>query len=568
MPFDGVVTRAITKELQTALTNGRINKIYQPTKTELVLTIRNNRKNMTLLFSIHPSYARFHLTEDVYQNPVEPPTFCMLLRKHLTGAVIESIEQDKLERIVTFRFKARDEIGDIVSKVLVFELMGRHSNLVLVDDSKNMIINCLKHVPPFQNRFRTLLPGAPYMAPPEQDRLDLLTLQTEELVGKLDFNAGKLAMQIVHNVVGVSPMLAEEITHQAHLGDAEKYKQVIADFQDIIVHHKFQPTIYRNEREDFHVIPITYLQGEQVTYPSTNEMLDDFYSNKAERDRVKQQTRDLHRVIKNEIVKNERKLIIHEKTIKKSAKAGNAQKLGELLTANMHLIKKGDQSVTVIDYYNPEQAEITIPLQTNKTPSENAQIYFKRYKKLLNSKVQAEREYAKTNSELAYLREIEQQIEQARDQDIEDIREELRNQGYLKKQAIPRRKRRAKPRPAQYISSDGTEILVGKNNLQNEYVTHRVADPHDIWLHTLDIPGSHVVIRSSQPSEETLIEAAILAAYHSKAQQSASVPVDYTEIRRVKKPNGAKPGFVIYTHQKTIQVTPDKAIVDRLVKKK
>lgn len=568
MPFDGIVTKAITNELQAKLISGRINKITQPTATEVVLTIRNNRKNHHVLFSIHPSYARFHLTNDTYQNPAEPPMFCMLLRKHLSGAIIESIEQNNLERIISFRFKARDEIGDVVTRVLIMELMGRHSNVILLDEERNMIMNCLKHVPPFQNRYRTILPGASYIAPPPQDKLDLLTIDDTSFLSKLDFNAGKIDQQIVHMLTGVSPMAAKELVHRAHLGTDEKYKTEFLAFQHEVKNNFFQPTIYRGKREDFHVLPMQSVQGQQEVFATANEMADAFYSNKAERDRVKQQSRDLERVIQNEIKKNKKKLKIHEKTILKSRKADQSQKLGELLTANLHLVKKGDSSITVIDYYDPAQAQIDIPLQTDKTPSENAQLLFKRYRRMLNAKKQSVREYNKTKYELRYLDDIVQQIEQARDQDIEDIRDELREQGYLKKQSANKRKRRAKPKPEEYVASDGTPIFVGKNNLQNEYVTHKLADRNDIWLHTLDIPGSHVVIRSSDPSEETLTEAAILAAYHSKAQLSASVPVDYTQIKRVKKPNGAKPGFVIYTHQKSIQVTPDKEIVDRLKKKK
>lgn len=567
MPFDGIVTKAITNELQEKLLNGRINKIYQPTKTELVLTIRNQRTNFHVLFSIHPSYARFHITKDSYQNPAEPPMFCMLLRKHLTGAIIESIEQDNMERVVSFRFKARDEIGDVVTRVLIMELMGRHSNLILLDEERSMIVNCLKHVPPFQNRYRTLLPGAQYIAPPAQDKLNLLTTTAESFLKKLDFNAGKIDTQIVQMLAGISPMAAKELAHRAFLGTDATYQEQFLLFQEQVKDNQFRPTIYRNKREDFHVLPITYLDGEQETFDSSNEMVDAFYSNKAERDRVKQQAKDLHQVIKNDVDKNKRKLKIHEETIKKSKNTEKTQKLGELLTANLHLVKRGDKSITVTDYYDPEQASIDIPLQTEKSPSENAQLYFKRYRKLQNAKVQAEKEFRKTTSELRYLEDITQQIEQARDQDIEAIREELRDQGYLKKQAIHKRKKKVKPKPEEYVATDGTAIFVGKNNLQNEYVTHKLADRNDTWLHTLDIPGSHVVIKSVDPSEETLIEAAILAAYHSKAQLSASVPVDYTKVKYVKKPNGAKPGFVIYTDQKSLQVTPDKHVVEGLRKK-
>src|SRR5690625_79464 len=564
MPFDGIVTRAITNELRQELIGGRINKIYQPTKTEVVLTVRNNRQNYTLLLSIHPSYARFHLTDDTYRNPDEPPMFCMLLRKHIGGAIIEEITQTGLERIVSIEFRGMNEVGDQVSKTLMIEIMGRHSNVILLNEDKTAIINCLKHVPPFQNRYRSLIPGAPYIQPPPQDKLNLLTTNSKDFIKKLDFNRGKMEEQIVHTITGVSPFVAKELVHRTQLGSEKTYEKEFQQFQEEVKDASFDPTIYRTGKEDYHVIAISYLQdGEH--FSTTNKMLDAFYSNKAERDRVKQQAKDLERIIKNELAKNKRKIKIHEKTFKKSKDAAKHQKFGELLTANMHLVQKGDRSITVVDYYDPEQNELTIELQSDKTPSENAQIYFKRYRKLESSQGSAKKELMKTKREMNYLEQIIQQIETGRDEDIEDIREELREQGYIRKQVIKRKKRR-KPMPEKFIATDGTEIYVGRNNKQNEYVTHKIAHRNDIWLHALDIPGSHVIIKASEPSEETLFEAAQLAAYFSKAQQSASVPIDYTEVRFVRKPSGAKPGFVTYTNQKTLSITPDANFVQRLRK--
>jgi len=293
-------------------------------------------------------------------------------------------------------------------------------------------------------------------------------------------------------------------------------------------------------------------------------MLDQFYSGKAERDRVKQQSRDLHRFIKNELDKNMRKLNIHEKTIQRAQTADQYQKQGELLTAHLHLVNQGDTSITVVDYYDPDQKEMTIQLQPDQTPSENAQRLFTRYRKLSNSQKVVQREIIKTKHEISYLEQILQQLETVREADIEEIREELREEGYLRKQRKQRRRKSKKPQPEQFLSSDGTTIYVGRNNRQNEYVTHRLAHRGDTWLHTKDIPGSHVVIKSNNPSEQTLQEAAQIAAYYSKAQQSSSVPVDYTEVRHVRKPTGAKPGFVIYDHQKTLFVTPEKDMIEKL----
>jgi predicted ribosome quality control (RQC) complex YloA/Tae2 family protein len=565
MPFDGVVTRAITEEIKKELIPGKITKIYQPTTTELIFTIRSRGKNHSLLFSIHPTYARFHITEEIFQNPMEAPMFCMVLRKHLLGAQLKEIEQYGMERIVFFQVQARNEIGDISNKTLTVELMGKHSNVMLLNND-NMMIDSLKHVSMSQNRHRTILPGNHYVLPPMQEKLDPLEIDGEQFIRKLDFNAGKLEGQIVGSFVGFSPFIAGEIVYRAKLGNASVYKDKFMEVQHLIKSNNYEPAIYRNDKENFHVIPITFLSGETEIFVSVSTMLDQFFAGKAERDRVKQQTKDLYRFIKNEKDKNVRKMKKHRQTLKKAENKDHYQKMGELLTAHMHLVSHGDAQVTVVDYYDPEQNELDIDLNPNKTPSENAQSYYKTYQKLKTSKDIIEKEIIKTKREIAYLEQLLQQIDVANLEDIEEIREELREQGYFKKQ-VRQKKGKNKPKkpvPEKYTSSDGTAILVGKNNKQNEYVTTKLAHKEDIWLHTKDIPGSHVIIRANDPSEETLMEAAIIAAYFSKSQQSSSVPVDYTEVKHVRKPNGAKPGYVIYDNQKTVFVTPEKKTVDLL----
>ncbi|MGM8211811.1 Rqc2 family fibronectin-binding protein [Virgibacillus sp. W0430] len=564
MPFDGVVTKATVEELQKHITLGRISKIYQPTDTEIVFTIRNNRKNYSFVLSIHPSYARFHLTESTYQNPDEPPMFCMVLRKHILGSTIELIEQDGLERIVSITLNTRNEIGDASTKTLVLELMGKHSNIILLNETKEQIIDSLKHVPPYQNRYRSILPGIEYRRPPIQNKLNPLHIDAFDFIKQLDFNAGKIDKQIVEALDGISPILAKEIVYRAHLGSEKTYMEKFSEIQKLILKRKYTPIIYTNDKEDFHVLPLTSIHGENKSFESTNTMLDYFYTGKADRDRVKQQAKDLYRFLKNERDKNKRKLSIHEKTIKKAKKAQTYQKLGELLTANMHLVNHGDTNINVIDYYDPDQKQITIELQPNKTPSENAQAFFKKYRKLTTSKQIVEIEIKKTTEEITYLEQLLQHLEHARDEDIEEIREELRDGGYLKRKKQKKKRKHVRITPEKFYATDGTTIYVGKNNKQNEYVTHRLAHRDDVWLHAVDIPGSHVVIRSKEPSEATLLEAALLAAYYSKAQQSASVPIDYTKIRHVKKAKGAKPGFVTYDQQKTIYVTPSKQAIERL----
>ncbi|MYL48766.1 DUF814 domain-containing protein [Halobacillus litoralis] len=570
MSFDGIVTRAITNELNETIQSGRIMKIYQPTETELVFTVRSNRKKQTLLLSAHPSYARFHLTDDQYHNPKEPPMLCMLLRKHLIGGFIERIEQVDMERIVKFHIRTRNEVGDETMKTLIIEVMGKHSNILLVDEEEGHMLDSIKHLPPSQNRHRTIMPGQPYKLPPEQGKINPVDLEPDAFIRKLDFNSGKMDKQILNVVMGFSPMVTKEIVHRAGLGGSQAVKEAYREIREIILNHTYEPQIHRSEKEQFYVIPLHAFSNDVEKFDSVSAMLDDYYSGKAERDRVKQQAGDLHRFLKNERDKNQRKIKKHETTMKKSESAEEYQKLGELLTAHMHMVKTGDESVTVVDYYDPDQSEMTIELNPNKTPSENAQSYFQTYAKLKKSKEVVQKEIKKAEDEILYFERLIQQVESAREEDIEEIREELREQGYLKKKPAAKGNRKnkpQKPKPESFESTDGTLIYVGRNNKQNEYLTNRMANKMDIWLHAKDIPGSHVVIRDQDPSEDTLFEAAQLAANFSKSSKSSSVPVDYTRIRHVKKPSGAKPGFVTYDQQQTLFVTPDSTFIKRLKKR-
>ncbi|MFQ3543393.1 NFACT RNA binding domain-containing protein [Halobacillus rhizosphaerae] len=569
MSFDGIVTRAITHELNEKLTSGRVMKIYQPTDTELVFTVRKHREKQTLLLSSHPSYARIHLTEDQYHNPKEPPMLCMLLRKHLIGGFIESIEQVSMERIVKLKVRSRNEIGDETTKTLMIEIMGKHSNIILVDEEEGHILDSIKHLPPSQNRHRTVMPGQPYILPPEQGKISPVDLKPEDLVKKLDFNAGKMDKQLLSIIMGFSPMLTKEIANQAHLGGAEAYKNAYEKVRERILNYDFEPQVYRDRKEQFYVLPLLAFGSRAETFESVSAMLDAFYSGKAERDRVKQQAGDLYRFLKNERDKNIRKIKKHELTLKKSEAAEDYQRTGELLTAHMHLVKSGDSEVTVADYYDPDQSERKIELNPNKTPSENAQSYFQTYQKLKKSKQVVQKEIKKAENEIAYLERLIQQVESAREQDIDEIREELREEGYMKKKSSSSKKKKkpTKPEPDAYEASDGTLIYVGRNNKQNDYLTNRLANKSDVWLHAKDIPGSHVVIKQEAPSEDTLYEAAQLAANFSKSSLSSSVPIDYTQVRHVRKPSGGKPGYVIYDHQQTLFITPDPAYVRKLKQK-
>lgn len=559
MPFDGIFTLAMTEELSRILTGGRIGKIYQPYKNEIVIAIRAGRKNHRLFISAHPSYARIQLTDNQFENPAEPPLFCIMMRKHIEGATIEKISQFDMDRIMIIDIKSRDDLGDISYKQLIIEIMGRHSNITLIDKESMKIIDSIKHIPAAINSYRTVLPGADYKFPPAMNKLNPLEVNEEEIRMELDFNSGKLDQQLVQKFSGISPVLAREIIYRSGLANRTTVPGTMLSFIEKVKTFNIQPSITKTtQKEDFYIFELSHLNGEVKLFSSLSELLDRYYFGKADRDRVKQQANDLEKFIKNERDKNITKIKKLNATLEKAKRADEYQLQGELLTAHLHLVKKGMAKVNVMNYYDESGKEITIQLDPLKTPAENAQAFFTKYQKAKNSISITKEQITLAEREVEYFDRLLQQLSSATTRDIEEIREELAEEGYLKLKSHKRQKKKnSKPIIETYEASDGTEILVGKNNKQNDYITNKLARRDEIWLHTKDIPGSHVVIRSTDPSEQALEEAAMLAAYFSKAKESSSVPVDFTKVRYVRKPNGAKPGFVIYDNQQTIFVTPD-----------
>ena len=562
MAFDGLFTFAMANELKK-LVSGRITKVHQPNALEIVIQIRANGENYKLLCSIHPSYARMHLTEHTIDNPSEPPMFCMLLRKHIEGGFIHEIQSESYERVITLFIESKNEIGDKVFRKLTIEIMGRHSNLILIDHETNKIIDSLKHLPPSVNSFRTVLPGQLYIAPPTQHKVIPSEVRDEEL---LEFFATeKTAKDVVDYFKGFSILHAEELLHRISLGD------VVKPFRNFIIEIATSnaPTyIEIGKKTYFSPTNLTHIEGEKSNFPSLSTLLDRTYYARAERDRVKQQAGDLERWLLNELSKLKLKLKKLRKDLDHASKLDQFQLYGELLMANLYAFEKGMKQVTVTNYYSEDGEQITIPISERKTPVENAQSYYTKYTKAKNALIMVKEQMEKTEDEINYLEMLISQVNQASPADIEEIREELAEQGYLRLRASKRKKKTTtKPTPEQFVSSTGIPISVGKNNKQNDYLTFKIAKKTEIWLHTKDIPGSHVVIHSNEPDETTLQEAAMLSAYYSKARDSASVPVDYTYVRQVKKPNGAKPGFVIYFEQKTLYVTPNEDTIIRLKNK-
>lgn len=561
MAYDGLFTIAMTKELQQLVT-GRIAKVHQPNAQEVIFTIRANGANKKLLFSIHPTYARVHMTEQTIENPPEPPMFCSLLRKHVEGGFIETIEQLDADRILKLTISSKNEIGDPITRYIYAEIMGRHSNLIMVDAASEKIVDSLKHLPPAMNSYRTVLPGSIYIAPPKQDKWNPVTVTDEQLAEF--FTEIRDAKEIMQQFVGFSPLHANELLFRAQ----EQQVPTVSIFRDFVnefVVGGTKPTYLEQGRKViFSPIDLHSFEEPKTYYHTLSELLDRVFFARAERDRVKQQAGDLENWLQAEINKLKLKLKKLDQDLKRAQNLDQYQLFGELLMANLYQFEKGAKSVTVENYYSETGDKITIPLSERKTPIENAQSYYAKYNKFKHALVKVEEQIQIATADIEYFELLAQQVQQASPADIEEIREELAEQGYMRLKKSKRRKKPVKPTPEKYVSSTGMPISVGKNNKQNDYLTFKIARKWETWLHTKDIPGSHVVIHSDDPDEQTILEAATLAAYFSKARESSSVPVDYTEVKQVKKPSGAKPGFVIYFEQKTVFVTPDEALVMQL----
>ncbi|MFB5510731.1 fibronectin-binding protein EfbA [Enterococcus casseliflavus] len=561
MSFDGVFTHLMVKELQSQLTSGRVNKIHQPYENEVVFVIRAQGKNHKLLLSAHPTYARVQCTTIAYSNPETPPNFLMMLRKYLEGAILESIEQIDNDRVIHFHFTRRDELGDLQALVLIVELMGRHSTILLMNKTSGKIVDTIKHIGHSQNTYRTLLPGAVYVAPPKQSTLNPFTASRTKIFEELSTLDSLTAKELQQRFQGLGRDTAEELIARISANPNEKLRQWETFFSELT--GDLTPSFLRSEKKEYFTpIPYASLMDATTTvthYQTLSELLDAFYHDKAERDRVKQQGGELLKKVENELKRNQLKLKKRQQTLRDSENAEEFRQKGELLTTFMSQVPRGATSVDLENYYE-ENRLLTIKLDPALSPNQNAQKYFQRYQKLKNAVKLIHQQIAETKEEIAYLESVLAQLEIASPMDLAVIREELIAQGYVKNRT-KQRKKVAPSQPERFVSSDGTEILVGKNNLQNDQLTLKTARKSDIWLHTKNIPGSHVIIRSDDPSETTLMEAAELAAYFSKYRQSAQVPVDYVQVKHIRKPNGAKPGFVIYENQKTLYVTPDEDIL-------
>lgn len=561
MSFDGLFMHSMQVELSQLLTSGRVTKIQQPYPNEIILTIRANRKTYPLLLSAHPNYARIQITQTPFNNPETPPNFTMTLRKYLDGAFLEAIKQQDNDRILQLDFKTRDELGDSQSLSLIVEIMGRHSNIILINRQENQIIDLIKHISPSQNRFRTLLPNALYQTPPKLSGVDPFNFDVAKLdwLSYFTLSPDLQIKWLQSNIQGFSRQTAGDLQMNLSLNH-HAYQNVLADFFKQF--EKPTPTLYTIDGKDyFSTYQPSRTIDKVIQFDTLSLLLDRFYFHKAQKDRVLQQGSQLIHFLNNEIKKARHKQQKLQQTLTAAESADQYKIKGEILTTYLNQVKRGATEITLPNYYNDMQP-LKIQLSNQLSPSQNAQKYFNKYQKLKNSIQYATTQYHKSEIELNYLEGIVAQIEIAAPKDLMDIQAELMAGGYLKaKKRLKQHKKYKVSQPEVYYAPDGTKIQVGKNNYQNDQLTLKKAKKTDIWLHAKNIPGSHVVIDSASPSPETLNYAANLAAYHSKARLSASVPVDYVPIKKIKKPNGAKPGFVIYEGQKTLYMTPDENLI-------
>ena len=567
MAIDGIYLYSLVEDLKKSILNSKIDKINQPEKDEIIITLRKERKNLKLLLSASPNYPRIHLTEVTKPNPLQAPMFTMVLRKYLTGGKIIDIVQLEGDRIVKFLIEASDELGFNSIYTLIVEIMGRHSNITLVRERDNKIMECIKHITPSMNSFRILHPGATYKLPPKSPKVNPFSynnITLEEFVNNNSITFNKNFF--ISCFTGISKPLSEHLFIE--------YNKIYSDFsinninnfinkflKDLINNEIFK--IYKDKDGnyvDFYMIPLDQFEDTFTAeiFDNTHELMDNYYLEKDKQERIKGRSVNLQKLVTTNIercLKKEKKL---NEVLEKCNLKDDIKIKGDLLTSYIYSIKKGDTSFTTVNFFSEDGEEITIPLDENKTPSENVQIYYKKYNKLKKSEESAIEQLEKNEYELKYLNSVLTNIENCESYaEIDDIKEELISTGYVRKRKVNGKNKKSNPsKPLHFISSDGIDIFVGKNNIQNDHLSLKFANKNYMWLHTKNIPGSHVIVCSTDIPDNTLIEAAVLAAYYSKAKESSKVDVDYTLVKNLKKPNGVNPGMVIYHTNYTMTVEP------------
>ena len=588
MALDGLVIHSLVDELSSKLLGGKIDKVHQPEEDEIVLYIRNNKENYKLVLSCSSSNPRVYIANDYKkENPKKAPMFCMLFRKYIQSGNIVSISQIGFERIIKISVDSLDELKEKTTKDIYIEIMGRHSNIILTHNADNKIIDSAKRIPTSVSRARQILPGLTDELPPSQDKLNPIDNISESTFNEiLSSYDGPLFKGIYSKFLGISPIISKEICFRANINEKSNicelssnelntlYKEFNNLFNDI-KNNNYSPCIVLNEKIDkvidFSCINLSlYNELKFISKESMSTILEDYYKTKDIKDRIHQRASDLRKSISIKLERLYHKQEKQEQELKEAENADEYKLKGELLTAYIYMIQKGMESIEVQNFYDPDYENITIKLKENLTPSENSQKYFKKYNKLKTAKKEITSQMDISKEEIDYLENILLNIDNCENlAELQDIKDELISLGYAKSPGKLKSKKelnKLTTSPHEFISSDGFKILVGKNNKQNDHLTLRIADPDDIWMHTKNIPGSHVIIKCAgkEISENTIYEGAMLAAYFSKGKMSSQVPVDYTKKKHVKKPSGSKPGMVIYETNSTVYVTPTEEIVASL----
>ena len=569
MALDGIYLYSIKDELIKKLIGSRVDKISQPEKDEIILNLRAERVSYKLLVSASSTYPKVHLTTLSKVNPIKAPMFCMVLRKYLSNGKIIGISQVETDRILIIDFECADELGFNSIYSMVIEIMGRHSNITLIRQRDSIVVDSIKHITPEINSYRSLYPGIKYVYPPSSTKLNPFNFNYEDLSNFIELNFIKFEPNMFSKIfTGVSSPFSKSMALELEKSNTalvlsnlkEIFVYIISLFKSLInTDFKFLSYKYGNSLKDFYCIKLHQYNGlSEKNYSSPSELIESFYYEKDKSDRLNIRSSDLQKIIHTNIDRCNKKLELLKNTLIECESRESYKISGELLTANIYNIKKGDKLVKVLNYYAPTEEYLNIEIDENKTPSENIQGYYKKYNKLKKSAEMAELQIKAAEEELEYLQSVLINIKNAESyEEIEEIKRELIGTGYIKFKKEDKKKFKAS-KPIHFLASNGEHIYIGKNNIQNDFLTLKFADKKDIWLHTKNIPGSHVIIKSSKEVPmETIEEAAILASYYSKGKDSTKVPVDYTEVKNVKKPSGAKPGMVIYYTNKTIYVNPE-----------
>ncbi len=570
MAFDTIALGCITQELKNKIIGARVEKVYQPEKDEVELRIRSLSDSYRLTISASPTNPRIHFSQKSKSNPDTPPMFCMLMRKHLTSGKITAVSNPGFDRVIMLDIESYNELGDLTVKHLVAEIMGRHSNIILTNDDMT-VIDSVKHIDFTMSSVRQVLPGGKYSPPPEQEKTPILSDDIAEFSVSPPEGNMRLDKLLLSQVGGISPLSAREIVYRAFgrcdilsegFCEWEKLSNAVRDFAG----EKFKPCIVFEKESgrtlDFSAVDIKqYQDAARIEYfCDMSTLLERFYSEKDSTERMKQKSADVVKILSNNITRTAKKINILRATLEDAKNKEKHKKYGDLLTANLYAVVPGAPFAEVVDYYSPTMEKTQIPLKKNLSPAQNAQRYYKLYNKAKTAETEAAAQLKNAAEDLEYLESTLSLAKNCTSEaDIRAIREELGNLGYIKLHKNGKKQKQEVSKPHHYVSSDGFDIYVGKNNTQNDKLTLKFANSSDIWFHTKKIHGSHVIIKlgvDKDVQERTLREAAELAAFYSKARESSRVPVDYTEVRNVKKPNGAKPGMVIYDSYNTIYVNP------------